>query len=156
MYEPFERGHRKNGYCLAAIMPHNDLFRITKCASCALCKIIKSTISNGNAIFLYPKQSTVQQHSCLRGGRYLQQIGRMSLCIVRIRERLPTCCKSKELLQFSNVSSIGFTLLDNIRSERNSSQKARLESNIMLYRYVSSTYFFSWDKYWLFRTVSPV
>ena len=51
------------------------------------------------------------------------------LCVVYVR--LPTC-KSKELLQFSNVSSIGFTLLDNIRSERNSSQKApRIEYNVV-------------------------
>ena len=53
------------------------------------------------------------------------------LCVV-VYVRLPTCCKSKELLQFSNVSSIGFTLLDNIRSERNSSQKApRIEYNVV-------------------------
>ena len=39
---------------------------------------------------------------------------------------LPTC-KSKELLQFSNVSSIGFTLLDNIRRERNRAAWRRLE-----------------------------
>ena len=46
---------------------------------------------------------------------------------------LPTC-KSKELLQFSNVSSIGFTLLDNIRRERETEQPegALNESNIML------------------------
>ena len=46
------------------------------------------------------------------------------LCVVYVR--LPTC-KSKELLQFSNVSSIGFTLLDNIRRERNRAAWRRLE-----------------------------
>ena len=48
------------------------------------------------------------------------------LCVV-VYVRLPTCCKSKELLQFSNVSSIGFTLLDNIRRERNRAAWRRLE-----------------------------
>ena len=48
--------------------------------------------------------------------------------------RLTYTCKSKELLQFSNVSSIGFTLLDNIRRERETEQPegALNESNIML------------------------
>ena len=79
--------------------------------------------------------------------------------LYRYMSDLPTC-KSKELLQFSNVSSIGFTLLDNIRRERNRAAWRRLERieyNVVgMYLDVSSTYFFSWDKYWLFGTINPV